>query len=128
MYRPSVFKTLAWPALLTALTILPHSSSPTAAPPIPEASSDRALGDPGSWQSLNVKRLDPVYDGKAGRASDADIMGFHADQETAPIARTSSQMSRPDPTSGPTPMSSRFFTLSVRCLRWYTAQAMPVSA
>ena len=65
-------------AIPLALLFLLHAT--TAAPPLPELAGDRALGDPSTWSSLGARKLDLVYDGIGGRESDADLMGFYADQ------------------------------------------------
>lgn len=80
MIRRKALLAAATLLLVAPFALVPMLRSTTAAPPRPELSGDRAPGDPSSWGALNIKKLDPVYDGAGGRASDADIMGFYADQ------------------------------------------------
>ena len=62
-----------------------------AALPTPE---ENPVGDPTTYAAVNLKALDPVYDGKSGRNSDADLMGFYADETTDQI-RVRVDLARP---------------------------------
>lgn len=53
---------------------------PAVATPAPPREAD-PFGDPSRYLPNTQKALDPVYDGKGERASEADIMAFYADEE-----------------------------------------------
>ena len=74
-------------ALLVVLSII--ASAPiglgggvAAEAPLPEKTVDgiQVDGAISNWQRVNVKALDPVFDGSTGRSARGDLMGFFFDQ------------------------------------------------
>lgn len=70
-----------------SILLLPSARSPRPldahdwTAPVAAAPGLELTGEPGVWQRVHAKALDPVFDGAEGRAAAGDLMGFYFDQE-----------------------------------------------
>jgi hypothetical protein len=68
---------VAFPALMFGLA---QGADQTRSWRLAPAADVQITGEPASWHPINVKALDPVFDGASGRDAKGDLMGFYFDQ------------------------------------------------